>query len=42
MHLVVSMSFETCPVYAPRASGSGSVVAERRTMSSDCNAMPVS
>src|SRR5271168_320654 len=37
MHLVVSMSFATCPVYAPRTSGSGSVVAERRMMSSDCN-----
>ncbi len=39
MHLVVSMSFATCPVYAPRTSGSGRVVAERRMMSSDCNAM---
>src|SRR5271166_6340688 len=39
MHLVVSMSFATWPVYAPRTSGSGRVVAERRTTSSDCNAI---
>ena len=39
MHLVVSMSFATWPVYASRTSGSGSVVAERRMMSSDCNAI---
>src|SRR5271154_2632434 len=37
MHLVVSMSFATWPVYASRASGSGRVVAERRTISKDCN-----
>src|ERR1700686_1615896 len=37
MHLVVSMSFATWPVYAPRTWGSGSVGAERRTMSRDCN-----
>src|SRR6202035_145461 len=39
IHLVVSMSFATSPVYAPRTSGSGRVVAERRMMSSDCNAI---
>src|ERR1700722_12513730 len=39
MHLVVSMSFATWPVCAPRTSGSGRVVAERRTMSSDCKDM---
>src|ERR1700682_4210047 len=39
MHLVVSMSFATWPVCAPRTSGSGRVVAERRTMSSDCRGM---
>src|SRR6516162_4636409 len=37
MHLVVSMSFATVPVYAPRTSGEGLVVAERRMMSSDCS-----
>src|ERR1700693_1503581 len=39
MHLVVSMSFATSPVCAPRTSGSGRVVAERRMMSSDCKGM---
>src|SRR6476660_2804191 len=39
MHLVVSMSFATVPVYAPRTSGEGLVVAERRMMSSDCSAI---
>src|SRR6266403_4295947 len=37
MHFVVSMSLATWPVCAPRTSGSGRVVAERRTMSSDCS-----
>src|SRR5271165_5240766 len=37
MHLVVSMSLATWPVYAPRTCGSGRVVAERRMMSSDCS-----
>src|SRR5215469_14550253 len=37
MHLVVSMSFATVPVYAPRTSGSRVVVAERRMMSRDCS-----
>ena len=37
MHLVVSMSLATCPAAQARAhSGTGSVVAERRTMSRDC------
>src|SRR5271167_2619330 len=42
MHLVVSMSFATSPVYAPRTCGSGSVVAERRMISSDCNGILLS
>src|ERR1700694_4508356 len=39
MHLVVSMSLAPGPVQAPRASGEGVGVAERRTMSRDCRAM---
>src|SRR5580765_5413909 len=39
MHLVTSISLATWPAGAPRASGDGRVVAERRTISSDCNAM---
>src|SRR6266853_1485341 len=39
MHLVVSMSLATVPVYASRTPGGAVVVAERRTMSSDCSAM---
>src|SRR5215469_3917405 len=39
MHLVVSMSFATVPVYAPRTSGSRVVVAERRMTSRDCSGM---
>src|ERR1700693_6463319 len=39
MHLLVSMSFATWPLYAPRTWGSGKVVAERRMMSSDCKAI---
>src|SRR5690349_11118527 len=39
MHLVTSMSLATWPLYASRTCGSGSVVAERRTMSSDCRAI---
>src|SRR5246127_2903442 len=39
MHLVVSMSLATLPVYDCRTLGSGMVVAERRTMSRDCRAI---
>src|SRR3546814_5716048 len=39
MHWLTSISLATWPVCAPRACGAGVVVAERRTMSSDCNAM---
>src|SRR6266403_432493 len=39
MHLVVSMSLATVPVYASRTPGGAVVVAERRTMSRDCSAM---
>src|ERR1700730_648749 len=39
MHLVVSMSLATVPAYACRTPGGAVVVAERRTMSSDCSAM---
>ena len=39
MHLVTSMSLATSPVYASRSEGDGSVVAERRLISRDCNAM---
>src|SRR5437016_14270542 len=39
MHLVVSMSLATVPVYASRTPGGAVVVAERRTMSRDCRAM---
>src|SRR4029077_5322233 len=42
MHLVVSMSLATVPVYAPRTSGEGVVVSERRMMSRDCRAISVS
>src|SRR5579864_594467 len=42
MHLVVSMSFATVTSPVPvRIAGSGRVVAERLTMSSDCSAMVV-
>src|SRR3981081_4535571 len=39
MHLVVSMSLATVPAYDSRTPGGAVVVAERRTMSSDCSAM---
>ncbi|KAG1479850.1 hypothetical protein G6F54_013868 [Rhizopus delemar] len=39
MHLLTSISLATWPVCAPRASGEGVVVAERRMMSSDCSDM---
>src|SRR3989440_1213630 len=39
MHLVVSMSLATVPVYAARTPGGAVVVAERRTMSRDCRAI---
>src|SRR5690606_41446912 len=39
MHWLTSISLASWPVCAPRACGAGVVVAERRTMSSDCSAM---
>src|SRR2546423_9588414 len=39
MHLVVSISLATVPVYASRTPGGAVVVAERRTMSRDCRAI---
>src|SRR3984885_9226843 len=41
MHLLVSMSLATVPVYDWRTCGSGVVVAERRAMSRDCSAIVI-